>query len=54
MSRPDRAAARQALAAILDAAAAGRFPHTDRRVTFLPQPSDRDAGVISFTGHCSP
>ena len=51
MSRPDRAAARQALAAILDAAAAARFPPADGRVTYLPQPSARDAGVIGFTGH---
>jgi hypothetical protein len=39
------------LAAILDAAAAGSFPPADGRVTILPQPSERDAGVISFTGH---
>lgn len=51
MRRPDRAAARRALAAILDAAAAARFPPADGRVTFLPQPSPRDAGVIGFTGH---
>ncbi|MGO8958991.1 MAG: GNAT family N-acetyltransferase [Streptosporangiaceae bacterium] len=49
--RPDRAAARRALAAMLDAAATGQFPPADGEVTFLPQPSARDAGVIGFTGH---
>jgi GNAT superfamily N-acetyltransferase len=44
-------AANQALAAILDAAAAGQFPPADGRVTILPQPSARDAGVIAFAGH---
>jgi GNAT superfamily N-acetyltransferase len=47
----DRAAARQALTAILTAAAAGQFPPADGNVTILPQPSGRDAGVIAFTGH---
>jgi hypothetical protein len=51
MRPPGRAAARAALAAILDAAAAAQFPAADGRVTFLPQPSARDAGVIGFTGH---
>jgi hypothetical protein len=51
IGRLDRAAARQELAAILDAAAAGRFPRVDGQVTLLPQPSARDAGVIAFTGH---
>jgi hypothetical protein len=51
MRQPDRAAARRALAAILDAAATGRFPPADGRVTMLPQPSARDAGIIGFTGH---
>jgi hypothetical protein len=41
----------QALAAILGDAAAGQFPASDGRVTILPQPSARDAGVIAFTGH---
>lgn len=45
------AAARQALAALLDAAAAGEFPAPDGSVVVLPQPSDRDAGVISLTGY---
>ena len=44
-------AASQALAAILDAAAAGQFPASDGRVTILAQPSARDAGVIAFAGH---
>ncbi len=40
-----------ALAAILADAAGGRFPPADGMVSILPQPSDRDAGVISFTAH---
>ena len=48
---PDRSAACQALAAILDAAAAGQFPPADGGVTFLAQPCSRDAGVIGFTAH---
>jgi GNAT superfamily N-acetyltransferase len=39
------------LAALLDEAAAGRFPPADGSVTILPQPSPRDAGVIGFTAH---
>jgi hypothetical protein len=39
------------LPALLEAAAAGRFPPADGGVTILPQPSARDAGVISFTAH---
>jgi GNAT superfamily N-acetyltransferase len=39
------------LAAILADAAGGRFPPADGMVSILPQPSDRDAGVISFTAH---
>ncbi|MFB9448829.1 GNAT family N-acetyltransferase [Dactylosporangium vinaceum] len=39
------------LAALLDAAAAGRFPPPDGGVSLLPQPSPRDAGVIAFTAH---
>jgi hypothetical protein len=41
----------QALAAIFDAVADGRFPPADGQVTILPQPSRRDCGVIAFTGH---
>jgi GNAT superfamily N-acetyltransferase len=41
----------QALAAILADVTSGRFPASDGRVTILPQPSARDAGVIAFTGH---
>jgi GNAT superfamily N-acetyltransferase len=48
---PERAAARQALAEILAAAAAGRYPPADGGVTIVPQPSDRDAGVVAFTAH---
>jgi GNAT superfamily N-acetyltransferase len=36
---------------ILTDAAAGRFPPADGGVTVLPQPSDRDSGVIGFTAH---
>lgn len=45
------AAARHALAALLEAAAHGEFPPADGGVLVLPQPSDRDAGVIGMTGH---
>ncbi|MEU2620040.1 GNAT family N-acetyltransferase [Streptomyces sp. NPDC007157] len=36
---------------ILDAAARGVFPPPDGRTTVVPQPSERDAGVLSFTAH---
>ncbi|WP_314218946.1 GNAT family N-acetyltransferase [Streptomyces zaehneri] len=36
---------------VLDAAARGVFPPPDGRTTVLPQPSPRDAGVLSFTAH---
>jgi len=39
-----------ALGALLDAAAAGKFPPADGGVEILAQPGERDAGVISFTG----
>jgi hypothetical protein len=39
------------LGRILTDAAAGRFPPADGGVTILPQPSERDAGVIAFTAH---
>jgi GNAT superfamily N-acetyltransferase len=39
------------LAAILAAAAEGRFPPADGSVTVVAQPTDRDAGVIAFTAH---
>jgi len=42
---------RDQLALLLDDAAAGRFPPADGGVTVLPQPSPRDAGVLSFTAH---
>jgi GNAT superfamily N-acetyltransferase len=44
-------AARQALAELLARAAAGEFPPADGTVDVLPQPSGRDAGVISLTGY---
>jgi hypothetical protein len=46
-----RATACQALAAILEAVADGQYPPPDGRVTILPQPSARDAGVFGFTAH---
>jgi GNAT superfamily N-acetyltransferase len=36
---------------ILADAARGVFPPTDGSVSIVPQPSERDAEVISFTGH---
>jgi GNAT superfamily N-acetyltransferase len=47
----DRAAACRTLAEIFLAAAHGDFPPSDGKVTLLSQPSDRDAGVVSFTAH---
>jgi GNAT superfamily N-acetyltransferase len=47
----ERLAAARTLAAVLDSAAAGRFPPADGSVMVLPQPSDRDAGVIGLTGY---
>jgi len=41
----------QRLAEILDAAAHGHFPPPDGGTDVLPQPSQRDAGVIAFTAH---
>lgn len=40
------------LAALLGEVARGRFPRPDGSVRVLPQPSPRDAGVLSLTG-CS-
>jgi GNAT superfamily N-acetyltransferase len=51
MAGPSGAPASAALAAILAAAAAGRFPPAEGNVTVLPQPSPRDAGVVAVTGH---
>ncbi|HTT53406.1 MAG TPA: GNAT family N-acetyltransferase [Streptosporangiaceae bacterium] len=39
------------LAAVLAAAAAGRFPPPDGGVTIVPAPSTRDSGVLGFTAH---
>src|SRR5271166_3444429 len=49
--RSGRPFARQSLAALLARAAIGEFPTPDGTVEILPQPSDRDAGVISLTGY---
>ncbi|SFE49978.1 Protein N-acetyltransferase, RimJ/RimL family [Actinacidiphila alni] len=39
------------LRGLLDDVARGTFPPADGTVTFVPQPSARDAGVIAFTAH---
>jgi len=39
------------LADLLHDVAAGRYPPPDGSVTIVPQPSPRDAGVISLTAH---
>ncbi|MFI7107628.1 GNAT family N-acetyltransferase [Nonomuraea sp. NPDC050227] len=41
----------ETLADLLSDAAAGRPPAPDGSVTVLPQPSERDAGIIAFTAH---
>jgi GNAT superfamily N-acetyltransferase len=46
-----RSTAHERLAVILASAAAGQFPPADGKVTILPQPSERDCGVFSFTAH---
>ncbi len=46
-----RLATEALLGEILTEAAAGRFPPPDGGVTILPQPSERDAGVLGFTAH---
>ncbi|MET9221000.1 GNAT family N-acetyltransferase [Streptomyces sp. NPDC003300] len=53
MSSPTTAAHRAgpSLRSLLDAAARGDFPPADGTVTFVAQPSARDAGVIAFTAH---
>jgi hypothetical protein len=40
-----------ALAVLLRDIAAGRLPPADGRVTVLPGPAARDAGVLGFTAH---
>jgi hypothetical protein len=39
------------LTVVLDEVAQGRFPTADGRVTIVPAPSQRDAGVLGFTAH---
>ncbi|MFE2061843.1 GNAT family N-acetyltransferase [Streptomyces sp. NPDC059467] len=46
-----RSTVAETLRDILDAAARGVFPPPDGRTTVVPQPSPRDAGVLSFTAH---
>ena len=43
--------ATESLAALLHDVATGKYPPPDGGVTILPQPSPRDAGVLSFTAH---
>jgi GNAT superfamily N-acetyltransferase len=50
VTAPARLASSTALAALLESAAAGKFPTADGGVEILAQPGERDAGVISFTG----
>jgi GNAT superfamily N-acetyltransferase len=50
VTAPARLASSTALAALLESAAAGKFPPADGSVEILAQPGGRDAGVISFTG----
>jgi GNAT superfamily N-acetyltransferase len=50
-SANDRAYAQDKLAQLLGRAAAGKFPPADGSVTVLPQPAERDAGVLAFTAH---
>ncbi|MEV0439249.1 GNAT family N-acetyltransferase [Streptomyces spectabilis] len=45
------ASASASLDALLTAAARGEFPAADGATTVVPQPSPRDAGVMSFTAH---
>ena len=47
----DAQGARERLRAVLNDAAAGRFPPADGGVTVIPQPSPRDCGVFGFTAH---
>jgi GNAT superfamily N-acetyltransferase len=46
-----RLATEALLGRILTDAASGKFPPADGGATIMPQPSERDAGVLSFTGH---
>jgi GNAT superfamily N-acetyltransferase len=49
VSEAARSASCQALAALLESAAAGKFPPADGGVEILSQPSERDAGVFALT-----
>ena len=46
-----RLAAEARIGQLLTDAAAGHFPPADGGVTIMPQPSERDAGVLNFTAH---
>jgi GNAT superfamily N-acetyltransferase len=46
-----RLATEALLGKLLTDAASGRFPPADGGVTVIPQPSERDAGVLGFTAH---
>ena len=47
----ERLAQEVLLNTLLTDAACGRFPPADGNVTIMPQPSERDAGVLGFTAH---
>ncbi len=47
----ERLAQEAALGTLLTEVASGRFPPEDGGVTILPQPSERDSGVLGFTAH---
>jgi GNAT superfamily N-acetyltransferase len=47
----ERLAEEALIGALLTDVACGRFPPADGGVTVVPQPSERDAGVLGFTAH---
>jgi GNAT superfamily N-acetyltransferase len=47
----ERLADEALIGALLTDVASGRFPPADGGVTIVPQPSERDAGVLGFTAH---
>lgn len=47
----EKLAERAFLENLLTDAASGRFPPADGGVTIVPQPSERDCGVLDFTAH---
>jgi GNAT superfamily N-acetyltransferase len=47
----ERLAEEALIGTLLTDVASGRFPPADGGVTVVPQPSERDAGVLAFTAH---